>query len=218
MQYNFDQIIERRNTECLKWGVFAPDVIPMWVADMDFISPEPVIRALHERTDHGVFGYPYKTGDLSAAIVAWLADRFGWKTEAEWLVFLPGVVVGMNLTAQALVPAGMAVACQTPVYPPFLSVGRIGGMETRTSPLCRDANGRYTIDWEAFEASLDQCGMFLLCSPHNPVGRVWERSELERIAEICLRKNVLICSDEIHADLVYAPNRHLPIAALDGAV
>jgi cystathionine beta-lyase len=219
MQYNFDQILDRRHSDSFKWRIFEENVIPLWVADMDFVSPEPVIRALHERTNHGVFGYAGIIDNLPESIIAWLQEHFDWKVEPEALIYVPGVVVGFNLATQALVQPGQAVAYQTPVYMPFLDAGRSAGVESRSSALCRDAKGRYTVDWEAFEASMDgNTAMFLMCSPHNPVGRVWERWELERMAEICLRKNVTICSDEIHADLVFAPHRHIPIAALDAEV
>jgi cysteine-S-conjugate beta-lyase len=219
MNYNFDQVFDRKNSDSVKWNYFDPDVLPMWVADMDFISPEPVLQALHERVSHGIFGYPHEPSGLSSAIVAWLENRFNWKVDPQALVYLPGVVVGFNLVARALVGPGQSVAYQIPVYMPFLTVGRNAGISDRQSHLCQDANGRYSIDWDSFEASLDETtGMFLFCSPHNPVGRVWDRWELERIADLCLRKDIAICSDEIHADLVYTPNRHIPIASLSAEV
>jgi cystathionine beta-lyase len=156
---------------------------------------------------------------LSESIVNWLDERFAWKVDPEALMYLPGVVAGFNLISQALVEQGGAVAYQTPVYMPFLGVAQNARIQERTSLLLCANNGRYAVDWDAFEASLDQeTDMFLFCSPHNPVGRVWERWELERMAEICLRKNIAICSDEIHADLVYSPNRHIPIASLDAEI
>lgn len=219
MNYNFDEMIDRYHSDSIKWRYYPQDVLPMWVADMDFASPDAVMRDLKERIEHGVFGYALDVAGLAEAIVDWLSERFGWRVDPEALVYLPGVVVGFNLAAHALVKPGKALAYQTPVYMPFLTVARNAELEQRTSLLSRSENGRYEIDWEAFEQSLDESvEMFLFCSPHNPVGRVWQRWELERIAEICLRKGVWICSDEIHADLVYPPHRHLPIAALGSEV
>ena len=219
MIYNFDVLPDRRSTESMKWNRFPEDVLPMWVADMDFVSPEPVIRALQERIAHGVFGYPGDPPGLREAIIGYLSDSYGWQVKPEDIVFLPGVVTGFNLAAQAFTGPGGGVLIQTPVYMPFLGVARNAGGTLQEMELTRQPDGRYTVDWDAFEnAFTDQTRMFLLCNPHNPVGRVYTRPELETMAEICLRRGALICSDEIHCDLVYPGHPHLPIAALSPEV
>ncbi len=216
MIYNFDQVIDRRSSDSVKWNHFDPDILPMWVADMDFISPEPVVQALEERVRQGVFGYAKELPRLKESIVGWLSDRFNWVVQPKDILPLTGVVVGFNLVSQALAGANQSVLIQPPVYMPFLTVGKNMEGQVQEAPLVQDTNGRYGVDFNAFEAAIDQrTRMFLLCSPHNPVGRVWERMELERMAEICLRHGMTICSDDIHADLVYQPNHHIPIASLN---
>ena len=214
MQYDFDQIIERRGTECYKWDFCAEDVLPLPVADMDFVSPEPVIRALHERVDHGVFGYTMPSDELYDVIRARLKALYAWEVIREDIVFLPGVVAGFNLAARAVSEPDGAILTQPPVYGPFLTAPKNANMVLRSAPLVQ-GEARYEIDLEAFESAFTpQTRMFLLCNPHNPVGRVFEREELARMAEVCLRKDVVICSDEIHCDLVFSGYKHIPMAAL----
>lgn len=191
----------------------------MWVADMDFRSPEPVIQALHQRVEHGVFGYGQAGSRLREVIVAWLQQRHGWQVSAEALVFLPGVVPGFNLAAQALTRLGDGLLIQTPVYPPILHAAENAGLVSQSMELTRLADGNYEIDVDRFTATIDErTRMFLLCNPHNPVGRVFRQSELERMAEICLQEDLIICSDEIHGDLIFSDHEHRPIAALDPEV
>ncbi len=219
MKYNFDEIIDRRSTESTKWLYFGENTLPMWVADMDFRSPEPVIRALQERVAHGVFGYPLEPKGLREAVVAWLADRHGWQVSPEWLVFVPGVVSGLNMAAQALVAENQGILIQPPVYMPFLDVARNARAVCQEAQLALEPGGRYSIDWDAFESAITpETRMFILCNPHNPVGRVFTRAELERMAEICLRHNLIICSDEIHSDLVFSGHQHIPVASLSPEV
>jgi cystathionine beta-lyase len=220
MQYHFDTLIDRRSTESAKWNFYNPDVLPLWVADMDFVSPEPVIRALRERVEHGVYGYPCEMEILRQILVDRLADRYQWQVQREELVFLPGVVKGLNMACQAFVSPGQGVLMQTPVYPPFLSVPEYARAVLQSAELGLDeATGEYFIDWDRFEAACtDQTRLFILCSPHNPIGRVWKRSDLERMAEFCLRRNILIVSDDIHCDLIYSGQKHIPIASLDPQV
>jgi cystathionine beta-lyase len=218
MRYDFDQIVERRGTECYKWDFCADDVLPLPVADMDFVSPEPVIRALHERVDHGVFGYTVPADELYEVIQARLKALYAWEVTREDVVFLPGVVAGFNIAVRAVAEPDGGVLIQPPVYGPFLTAPKNAGMDLQTAPL-HLAGARYEIDLAAFErAFAPQTRMFLFCNPHNPVGRVFGRDELEAVAEICLRKDVLICSDEIHCDLVFSGHRHIPIAALSPEV
>jgi len=216
MSVNFDELIDRRSTESFKWNLFEADVLPMWVADMDFKAPQAVIQALQERVAHGVFGYAREASELKAVLVERMRSRFGWRVEPEAVVFIPGVVTGFNLASHALAKPGGEVLMQTPVYFPFFSAPGYAGMRRVDAALIRQADFGYSIDFEQFEASIsEQTAMFLLCNPHNPVGRVFRRTELEQLAEICLRHSVPICSDEIHSDLVFSGHRHIPIASLD---
>lgn len=219
MTWNFDRIIDRRASDSAKWRVYDPDVLPMWVADMDFRSPEPVIQALHQRVDHGIFGYSCEPQELTDVIVARLARLYGWKVEPEAVLFLPGVVTGFNLAAHAVTLPGDGILIQTPIYYPMLRVPGNTGCTLDQMELTRRSDGQYEIDFDAFEATItDRTRIFLLCNPHNPVGRVFRRDELERMAEICLRRNVILCSDEIHCDLVFSGHRHIPIASLSPEV
>jgi cystathionine beta-lyase len=182
---------------------------------MDFVSPPEVIAALHERVEHGVFGYPMVTKEMKEVVVRRLEQRYGWKIDPCDLIFVPGVVPGFNLVCQAFAGAGDSIIMQTPVYPPFLDAPQHAGGARIEAELVRDDNGRYGIDFEAFENAIQpNTKVFMLCNPHNPVGRVFEVYELERLAEICLRHHVLICSDEIHSDLVFSGHEHTPIASL----
>jgi len=220
MRYNFDKVPDRLSTESFKWHHYDPDVLPLWVADLDFVSPEPVIRKLRERVDHGIFGYPGEVKELRHILVDRLLERYSWQIQPEDLVFLPGVVKGLNMACHAFAPAGRAVLVQTPVYPPFLKAPGYSGASLQEAELVRDPEtGAYRIDWETFEAAFnDQTGLFVLCSPHNPVGRIWQREELEHMAESCLKRNVVIVSDEIHCDLIYSGYTHIPIAAINPLV
>jgi cysteine-S-conjugate beta-lyase len=223
MQINFDDPPARRGTDCIKWGYYEPDVLPMWVADMDFRSPEPILRALHERVDQGVFGYPLGASgrpedllDLRKTIVSWLSSRYGWEIALEDILFLPGVAAGFNLACHTMASPGGAVLVQTPVYPPFLKAPANAGQSLQEAVLSQAAGGTYEIDWDGFEEAITpETNLFILCSPHNPIGRVFKRDELEKMAEICLRRGIVICSDEIHCDLVYPGSRHISIASLD---
>ncbi len=219
MAYDFDQQINRRQTESVKWGAYDQDVLPMWVADMDFRSPEPVIRALRERVEHGVFGYPAAPAELRQALVERLQRLYGWQVSPEALFFLPGVVTGFNLACHALASPGEGVLVQTPVYFPILYAPGNAGLTRDEMKLTQQSDGRYVIDFDLFEKTItSKTHLFILCNPHNPVGRVFTRQELERMAEICLRHNIIICSDEIHCDLLFKGSAHVPMASLSPEV
>jgi cystathionine beta-lyase len=216
MPYDFDRIIERRNTESNKWHKYPPDVLPLWVADMDFASPEPVIRALRERVEHGVFGYGVEQPELHQVMQDRFLKRFGWTVEPEAMVLMPGVTPGNNTACRAFGGPGDGVLMQLPVYPPILRLPDNVGMSRDGAGLIRGTEGRYTIDFDALERAITpRTRMFLLCNPHNPVGRVFTREELLRMAEICLRHGLIICADEVHGDLIYTGHSHVPIASLD---
>jgi len=212
---NFNILPDRRITESAKWRVYDDDVLPMWVADMDFRSPEPVIQALQKRVEHGVFGYPMPQDELKEATLAWLERRHSWTVDPEHLIFIPGVVTGFNLASHAVAKSGDGVLVQTPTYGPFLQVANNVQLEQHEMELVIGEDGQYFIDLEAFEATItERTRIFMLCNPHNPTGRVFRKAELEAMAEICLRHDVIICSDEIHCDLVYEDHKHIPTATL----
>ena len=216
MPYDFDRVIDRRNTESNKWHKFPPEILPLWVADMDFPSPEPVIRALRERVEHGFFGYGAEQPEFHEVTCDRLLKRYGWKVSPEALVLLPGVIAGFNMAARAVASPGDGILMQLPVYPPILRLPDNVKMSRDGVDLVRGAEGRYTIDLDAFERAITPLTrMFLLCNPHNPVGRVFTREELARMAEICLRRGLVICADEIHGELIYSGHQHVPIASLD---
>lgn len=210
---DFDQIIDRRGTGSAKWERYG-DALPLWVADTDFRAPQPVIQALQHRVDHGIFGYTFPPSDLVEAVQAWLRDRHGWQVKSEAISFTPGVMRGVNLAARAVGEAGAGIVVQPPVYYPFFQVAPNSGRSMRQAEIPL-VDGRYEIDFDAFkEAISDQTCLFLLCNPHNPIGRVFTRAELERMAQICLEQGVVICSDEIHSDIVFSGHQHVPIASL----
>ena len=215
MAYDFDRIIDRRPTESNKWHSFEEGVLPMFVADMDFASPEPVIEALVARARHGVFGYPNEPFGLRQIIVERMERLYNWHIQPEWVVFVPGVVTGFNVACHAYAKPGEGALIQTPVYQPFLYAPKSAGLMRQEMELTHLPDGSYSIDFVAFEEAITpETRLFILCNPHNPVGRVFKRAELEGMAEICLRHNVIICSDEIHCDLVYSGQKHLPLASL----
>lgn len=215
MATDFDRLIDLRPTDSLKWHAYGDDVLPLWVADMDFQSPGPVIRALREHVDRGIFGYGQEPPALRGVITDWIMDRYGWPIQPDWLVFVPGVVTGFNLACHAFTAPGDGVLFQTPVYSPILDAPANAGLEPGPMELTCGPDGHYGIDFGRMESAISaRTRIFILCNPHNPVGRVFRPAELERMAEICLRHDLVICSDEIHSDLVLDDHRHIPIASL----
>ena len=215
---DFDQPIDRRDTGSYKWNRYAGrDIIPLWVADMDFRSPPAVLAALHARIDHGIFGYTEPGPDLLEAITGWIGTRYHWAVDPGWLVWLSGLVQGLNLACRAVGEEGDAVISPVPIYPPFLRAPGLAGRDLIRLPLVRAATGRWEWDLDALEAAITpRTRLLLLCHPHNPVGRAWTRPELARLADIATRHGLVICSDEIHADLILDPDTaHIPMASLD---
>lgn len=221
MSLDFNTVPHRAGTDSQKWKKYAgKDILPMWVADMDFRSSPAIIKALHERVDHGIFGYARPTQSTVDAVVDACAARYGWKIDADWLVWLPGLVCGLNVTAQAFAQPGEEVLCLTPVYPPFMTAPKNSGRVSVPVPLTLRAgpagrgDGAWEIDWEALERAVTpKTRLFFLCNPHNPVARVFRRDEIARLAEFCARHDLILCSDEIHCDLILDPALpHLPTA------
>lgn len=212
---DFDRVVERRGTDSNKWHKFGPDVLPLWVADMDFTAPEPVLRALGARVRHGVFGYLREdVSELSEAFAARCRARYGWAVDPAWVVALPGVIPGFNVAARALLAPGDGLLIQTPAYPPILRVpGNVGARPVLVD-LARGPGGRWEIDLDAFAAGVARARAFLLCNPHNPVGRVFTRRELEGMAEAAARHGLTIVADEVHCDVVFDGGAHVPIASL----
>ena len=212
---HFDRVVDRRASDSNKWHKFPADVLPLWVADMDFPSPPAVVDALRARVEHGFFGYLREHNELPAVVAERLAKRYGWRVSPEAVVALPGVIAGFNQALRALTSPGDGLLVQTPVYPPILRAAGNHGLRRDEHALTRGADGRYAVDLETFGASFrDRTRAFLLCNPHNPVGRLYGRTELEGMAAACLRRDVAIVADEIHCDLLLDGRQHVPMASL----
>ena len=219
MTYDFDRPIDRRHSDSTKWHVYGPDVLPLWTADMDFRVPEPVVAALRARVEHGVFGYCYEPPELREVIVDRLARLYGWRVEPEAIVFQTGVLAGFMHVCRTAAGAEDGVLVQPPVYPPIFGAPKLNGSIHQEAPLVMRPDGRWEIDFDALEAAATgRTRVFIFCNPHNPVGRVFSRPDLERLAALCLRRDILICSDEIHCDLLFDGRRHVPIASLGAEV
>lgn len=220
MEYDFDTVVDRHNTSCLKWDFaeargHAPDEMPLWVADMDFRIPQPAIDALVARAQHGMFGYTAPKRPYYEAVAAWFERRHGWRPDPAWAVVTPGVVFALATAVRTYTQPGDAVLIQPPVYYPFRLVIEQNGRRVAAAPLTYE-DGRYSIDFDAFERALAQseAKLFILCNPHNPVGRAWTEPELRRVGEICAAHGTIVVSDEIHADFARPGHAHVPFAAL----
>jgi cystathionine beta-lyase len=211
-RFDFDEAIDRRGTASVKWDRYRdPEILPLWVADSDFRSPPAVIEALHRRSDHGVFGYTSAPDELVTEVQDYLARSFGWQVQEDWLVWIPGLVSALSVCCRAYAEPGEAVLTTTPIYPPFLKCPPAMDRRLRTVPLA--LTDRWEFAWEDFEAAIDPgTRLFLFCSPHNPCGRIWREDELARLVEICARHDLVICSDEIHNDLLLDSRPHRPTA------
>lgn len=211
--YNFDEIIERRGSDCYKWDAPAKeygrdDLLPMWVADMDFRSPDFVLEAIRRRCDHEVLGYTMPSEGYWQSVTAWLQNHYGIKATKEELHFIPGIVAGISYALLSLTQPSDKVLVTTPVYPPFLNLPKESRRELVCSPL-EIKDGRFAFDYEDFERKAEGCKLFILSNPHNPAGTVWGKEVLQRIGDICERKGLLVISDEIHADLTLPPHKHV---------
>ena len=217
--FDFDALVNRRGTASMKWDRYPDGTLPLWVADTDFRSPPALIQALQERAAHGVFGYTDPPRELLAVVLERFQRLYGWELREEWVVWLPGLVTGINAACRAAGEDGSAILSMIPIYPPFLSAPDKSRRRLLTTPLLPDGE-RWVIDFEQLEATItDDTRMLLLCHPQNPVGRVFSREELQSLARICERRDLLICSDEVHCELVLTPGcAHVPMATLDDSV
>jgi cysteine-S-conjugate beta-lyase len=223
MVYNFDEIVDRAGTDSLKYDARTRyfgtnDVLPMWVADMDFKTPDFIVDAMKKRMEHEIFGYTLKSDSLYEAVCGWMQRRFGWKIEKDWIVFTPGVVPAFNMCILAYSQPGEKVIVQSPVYYPFFWAVDLNKRVLLNNQLVRKGN-QYVMDLDNLKSKIDsQTKMMLFCSPHNPVGRVWTRNELTELANVCQKHNIVMVSDEIHEDLVFEGHMHIPFASLSDEI
>ena len=221
MKFDFDKVVDRHGTKCLKYDFAkergrSDDMLPLWVADMDFQTAPGIQKSLSDAVAHGIYGYSEGKDDYFQAAAGWYEKHFGWKVEKEWLIKTPGVVFALAMAVKAYTKEGDAVLLQQPVYYPFSEVITDNHRRLINSPL-QQIDGHYEINFEEFEQKIveENVKLFLMCSPHNPVGRVWKELELRKIGDICLKHNVLVVSDEIHSDFTYGENIHHVFASLD---
>ncbi|WP_448787284.1 MalY/PatB family protein [Bacteroides graminisolvens] len=218
MIYNFDEVIDRRNTDALKLEALQPrwgrtDLIPLWVADMDFRTPPFIIKALRDRLENEILGYTVKPDSWYDSIINWVDQRYGWKVSREMVNFTPGIVPGLAMLIQSLTRPGDKVMVQPPVYHPFFLITQHNNREVVYNPLVLE-NGQFRMDMERFKEDVKGCKLFILCNPHNPGGRVWTKEELIEVARICDENGTIVVSDEIHADLTLPPNKHCSFATV----
>ncbi len=219
MQYNFDEIIPRENTNCIKYDlrekIFGTkDLQPLWVADMDFASPPFIMDAIINRARHPVYGYTFRSNSFYEAVTGWMKKRFSWNIDPKIISFSPGVVPAINLCIQHLTSPNDGIIIQSPVYHPFFSAIENNGRKLLNNQLI-EKNNKYYIDFDDFEKKAAKARMFIFCHPHNPVGRIWAEDELKQIVQICCKHKVFIISDEIHHDLVFQGHKHIPLASLN---
>jgi len=228
MKYDFDTVCDRSNTDCAKWGAVKDifgreDVIPMWVADMDFPTAAPIVEALETRASHPFFGYTRPSAGLTEAVVDRMKRKFDWKIEPEWVVFTPGIIPALSIAVRALSHPGDEIMIQEPIYYPFFGVVKGSGCQIASNPLKLN-RGRYTMDFADLEAKFKppeggrtdhtRIRALILCNPHNPIGRVWNGEELTRLGEIVIKNGAIVISDEIHCELLYKGYRHIPFASI----
>ncbi|MEA5006467.1 MAG: PatB family C-S lyase [Rikenellaceae bacterium] len=218
MEYNFNEVIDRRNSDAIKLEALKPrwgreDLIPMWIADMDFRTPSYIIDAIRKRCDNGILGYTSVPENWSGSIINWLDMRYGWRVSAEMLTFSPGIVQGLAFALQALTKEEDRVMVLPPVYHPFFLITQKNNRRVVFSPL-ELKDGKVEIDFNKFRKDIKGCKVFILCNPHNPGGRVWREEELTKMADICHENGTLVFSDEIHADLTFPERKHIPFATV----
>ena len=220
MTYDFDKVTDRTGTGALKHDVLEErygrtDLLPLWVADMDFETPPFIVEALRKRLEHPIFGYTVEPPEFWHTVIRWIKERHGWDVEREWLAYIPGIVKGIGLAINRFTEPGDKIIIQPPVYHPFRMVPEGNGREVVYNPLREKADGSYEMDFEHLESIIDEkCRMLILSNPHNPAGIVWSPEELRKLAEICHRRGVMVISDEIHGDMALFGHRHTPFATV----
>lgn len=219
MIYDFDTVISRKGSGCFKYDALSmmygvEDLLPLWVADMDFAIAPEIQEAIYSRTCHPIYGYNFRGREFSEAVCMWQQSRFGWQIQPEWQIAHLGVMPALAMAILALTEPGDGILIQTPVYPPFHSTALDHQRQLITSPLIM-SEGCYQIDFDDLDRKLSQAKMFILCNPHNPVGRVFTQAELLQIGALCRKHKVMVFNDEIHADIVYSPHRHISFASLE---
>lgn len=220
MTYDFDKIIDRRDTGALKVDVLGerygrPDLLPLWVADMDFETPSFITDALRRRLDHSLFGYTVEPPEYWPAVMRWIADRHGWQVEREWLTYIPGIVKGIGMAINVFVKEDEKVIIQPPVYHPFRLTPEGNRRQVVMNPLRENPDGTYSMDFDHLARVADEkCRMLILSNPHNPAGITWDRDTLCRLAEFCHSRGIIVISDEIHSDMALWDNRHIPFASV----
>lgn len=217
MNYNFDELVDRRHTDALKLEALQPrwgrtDLLPLWVADMDFKTPPFIMEAIHQRCENGILGYTVCPQSYYQAIIRWVKERYNFEVEQKYITFIPGIVPGIAMALHCFTKPGDKVLIQPPVYHPFRIVTRESGRTVVNNPLRINSEGIYEMDFDNLRQQIAGCSVMILCNPHNPGGRVWTSEELSTVADICHENNVLVISDEIHADLTFSPHQHIPFA------
>lgn len=221
MKYDFDRVIDRSNNFSAKWsemgGKYGSDeLIPMWVADMDFEAAPEIVEVMQSRLQQGIYGYTTRPASYNTSIVNWMTKRHDWNIQSDWLMYSPGVIPSISMIIKEMTEPGDKIIIQQPVYSPFASVVTGNNRDLLVNELVKTESGKYEMDLEDFEQKIsdEKVKLFLLCSPHNPVGRVWTKEELTKVGELCIKHNVKVISDEIHADLVFKPHTHVPFGSI----
>ena len=219
-EYDFDKVIDRRGTDALKLEVLQErygdaDILPLWVADMDFETPPFITEALRRRMEHSLFGYTVEPKNYWPTVIRWIAEHHGWDVKREWMTYIPGIVKGIGMAVNVFVKEDEKVIIQPPVYHPFRLTPQGNGREVVYNPLCENADGSYRMDFDNLaEVADEKCRMLILSNPHNPAGIVWNRETLVRLADFCYQRHILVVSDEIHGDMALWNNKHIPFAAV----
>ncbi len=219
-QYNFDQVIERHGSGAIKYDALQErygksNLIPLWVADMDFVTPPFIVEALRKRMEHPIFGYTEIPNDYLPTIAQWVESHHGWKVDIDWITYIPGIVKGIGMAINVFVKEGEKVIIQPPVYHPFRLTTQGNGREVVYNPLKRNCDGSYSMDFDNLAKVTDEkCRLLILSNPHNPAGIVWDRDTLVRLAQFCYERNIIVISDEIHCDLALWDNKHIPFATV----
>lgn len=219
-KFDFDEIIERRGSGALKYDALLerygnPDLLPLWVADMDFATPSFIVDALKERMEHPLFGYTVLPSTLWSTVSKWIEDHHNWKVEEKWLTYIPGIVKGIGMVINVFTEPGDKIIIQPPVYHPFRIVPEENGRQIVYNPLIENSDGTYSMDFENLEKVIDEkCKILILSNPHNPAGIIWDAATLRKLAEICHNNNILVISDEIHSDIALFGKKHIPFATV----